>query len=145
MEKQLDYIFIDTSVFQSEAFFKKDGRISRLFNLAKEGRIAILMPEITRREWLKHFKDNTKQNFTEILKKASYIGTDESESFVYDQKKMEKSYDNMVEQSFKHHLVQAKVIIIPISYAKINLESIIDKYFNKEKPFGIKFLHFELE
>lgn len=137
MEKQLDYIFIDTSVFQSEAFFKKDGRISRLFNLAKEGRIAILMPEITRREWLKHFKDNTKQNFTEILKKASYIGTDESESFVYDQKKMEKSYDNMVEQSFEHHLVQANVIIISISYAKNNLESIIDKYFNKEKPFGI--------
>lgn len=47
------YVFIDTSVFQEEGFFKPSGKVSKLFNLAENGKLNILMPEITRQEWLK--------------------------------------------------------------------------------------------
>ena len=50
------YVFIDTSVFQEEGFFKPSGKVSKLFNLAENGKLNILMPEITRQEWLKHYK-----------------------------------------------------------------------------------------
>ena len=54
------YVFIDTSVFQEEGFFKPSGKVSKLFNLAENGKLNILMPEITRQEWLKHYKQNAK-------------------------------------------------------------------------------------
>ena len=41
------YVFIDTSVFQEEGFFKPSGKVSKLFNLAENGKLNILMPEIT--------------------------------------------------------------------------------------------------
>lgn len=47
MNKVLDYIFIDTSVFIQERFFKESGRINKLFKLAKDGYICILLPVIT--------------------------------------------------------------------------------------------------
>ena len=41
------YVFIDTSVFQEEGFFKPSGKVSKLFNLAENGKLNILMPEIS--------------------------------------------------------------------------------------------------
>lgn len=73
MDKPFDYIFIDTSVFQSEAYFKKSGAVSRLFDLAEKGWIKVLMPEITEREWLKHFTEATFLRFTDIDKKATLM------------------------------------------------------------------------
>ena len=36
------YVFIDTSVFQEEGFFKPSGKVSKLFNLAENGKLNIL-------------------------------------------------------------------------------------------------------
>lgn len=33
------YVFIDTSVFQEEGFFKPSGKVSKLFNLAEKRQI----------------------------------------------------------------------------------------------------------
>ena len=49
LQKPIDYVFIDTSVFMREAYFKKTGAVSRLFELAANGWIRVLMPEIARR------------------------------------------------------------------------------------------------
>ena len=48
MKKPFDYVFIDTCVFMRESYFKKSGAVARLFVLAEQGWIKILMPEIAR-------------------------------------------------------------------------------------------------
>ena len=70
----IDTIFIDTSVFISESYFKSTGRVSKLFDLAKQGYIRILLPVITEKEWLKHFQTETKLVFPDLGRKLSLIG-----------------------------------------------------------------------
>ena len=71
----IDTIFIDTSVFKKEAFFKPTGRVAKLFDLAKQGYIRILLPIITEIEWLKHFQEATQLEFPDIERKLSIIGS----------------------------------------------------------------------
>ena len=139
MEKPFDYIFIDTSVFQSESFFKKSGGVSRLFNLSEKGWIRILLPEIAKREWFKHFKQFTSLKFTEVEKKATLMGnTKDVDVFVEAHNGLVSSYDSLVEKTFNEHLKRANVIILPISFTCDTLASVVDKYFKQEKPFGGK-------
>ena len=53
--KKRTHIFIDTSVFQAEGFSQGIDRVSKLFDLAAKGHLTILLPEITKEEWRKHF------------------------------------------------------------------------------------------
>lgn len=139
MEKPLDYIFIDTCVFKSESYFKKNGGVGRLFNLAEQGWIKILMPDIARREWLRHFKESTYLKFAEVEKKASIMGnTKNVDAFVETHKKLVADYDKLVERTFEEHLGRARVFLIPTSYVCDKLETVVDKYFAKQKPFGDK-------
>ena len=68
------YIFIDTAAFKSGSYFKPSGRISKLFNLAEQERLHILLPEITREEWLKHFKQDASLPCEDFIRKASLLG-----------------------------------------------------------------------
>ena len=139
MKKPFDYVFIDTCVFMRESYFKKSGAVARLFVLAEQGWIKILMPEIAQREWYKHFKDATSVKFTEIEKKASIIGnTGDINAFVDSHAKLVASYDSIVSESFDKQIERAGVIIIPTSYACDTLETVVDRYFKQEKPFGTK-------
>ena len=139
MNKPFDYIYIDTCVFIRESFFKKSGGVSRLFDLAEKGWIKILMPEIAKREWLKHFEEKTFLKFEEVEKKAVLMGnTTCSNKFVKSHKELTASYNKLVRTTFDNHLKRADVVIIPTSYANDTLESVVDRYFNKEKPFGGK-------
>lgn len=139
MTKTLDYIFIDTCVFIRESIFKKSGGVSRLFDLAEQGWIKILMPEIAKREWFKHFEDKTFLKFEEVEKKAVLMGnTNNANEFVKSHKELTASYETLVRNSFEEHLKRAGVVIIPTSYANDTLESVVDRYFKKEKPFGDK-------
>lgn len=139
MIKPFDYIFIDTCVFIREAFFKKSGCVSRLFDLAEQGWIKILMPEIAKREWLKHFKEKTFLKFEEVEKKAVLMGnTNIANEFVKSHKELTASYDALIQTTFDDHLKRADVVMIPTSYANDTLESVVDRYFKKEKPFGGK-------
>lgn len=139
MDIPFDYIYIDTCVFRKESFFKKSGGVARLFDLAEQGWIKILMPEIAQREWLNHFKEVTFLKFAEVEKKATLMGnTNEADAFVEAHKKLIGSYDNLVEKTFDEHLKRAQVITISTSYACDTIEAVVDKYFAKEKPFGGK-------
>lgn len=139
MIKPFDYIYIDTCVFIREAFFKKSGGVSRLFDLAEKGWIKVLMPEIAKREWLKHFVEKTFLKFEEVEKKAILMGnTANANEFVESHNELTASYDALVKTTFDDHLKRADVVIIPTSYANDTLESVVDRYFKKEKPFGGK-------
>lgn len=67
MSKLLDHIFIETSVLQQESFFKDTSCVTKLLNLAEQGYICILLPVITEKEWLKHFKENSTIQNTQNL------------------------------------------------------------------------------
>ena len=137
LQKPIDYVFIDTSVFKRESYFKNTGLVSRLFELAANGWIRVLMPEIAKKEWSKHYKEAMHLKFEELDRKATLMGnTEEVCDFVNKHKVLTAVYETIIEKSFEKHLHKADVKIIPISYAQDSLASVIEKYFAKEKPFG---------
>ena len=129
-----DIIFIDTSVFKSESYFKKSGRVSKLFKLAADGRLHILLPEITRIEWLKHYQNGAKLPCIEFQRRAELMG---------DTTRIEKALtvisaidpSTIIEESLSDYLVKSKVQIIGYDYCK-DVAGVFGKYFAKEKPFG---------
>lgn len=139
MEKPLDYIYIDTSIFRSKSYFKQSEAVYRLFELAEEGWIIILMPEIAKREWFKHFKETTTLRFEEVERKATLMGnTKDANEFTSKHKELVESYDDLVKSTFEYHIDRAHVNVLTTSYICDTLPGVIDKYFNVEKPFGPK-------
>lgn len=139
LQKPINYVFIDTSVFKREAYFKKTGGVSRLFELAANGWIRVLMPEIARREWWKHYSEAMRINFDEVERKAVLMGnTKEAGELVKAHKTIAKSYETLISESFEKHLLYACVEVLPNSYAQDTFDKVVDKYFAKEKPFGNK-------
>lgn len=135
----IDTIFIDTSVFQKEAYFKSTGRVSKLFDLAKQGYIRILLPVITEKEWFKHFMEGAKFEFPDFGRKLSVIGSNKQvDEFLkrYSELKSSIDFDDELKKSFKRHVNGLGVERIDYSYFEDRLEIVFDKYFKKEKPFG---------
>lgn len=130
------YVFIDTSVFQEEGFFKPSGKVSKLFNLAENGKLNILMPEITRQEWLKHYKQNAKLPCKEFKRKAELLG---DTSKIRDAINIIDSIDSeaLIEESLSEHIKKSRVNVIGYDYCR-DVESVFEKYFKQEKPFGAK-------
>lgn len=137
MKTPLDYIFIDTCVFFKSPYFKQEGNVARLFEYAEQGILNILMPEITRREWLKHYKEACSLKFDTADKKATLMGnTVEIEDFVKAYKEFIGKCNPIVESVFEKHLEKARVINIPTEYAGDLIKDVFEKYFAVEKPFG---------
>lgn len=142
MNLPLDYIFIDTSVFQQECFFKETGRVSKLFKLAKDGYIRILLPVITEKEWLKHFREQAGFNLKkskEIERKLELLGHNESASeFLKHYNILLDSFDvsREIEKNFKMYISYDGVIKIDYSFFEDAIAGVFDKYFKQEKPFG---------
>ena len=135
----IDTIFIDTSVFISEGYFKSTGRVSKLFDLAKQGYIRILLPVITEKEWLKHFQTETKLVFPDLGRKLSLIGPNKRvDQFLeqYSELKLYIDFDDEVRKSFDKYVNGPGVIRIDYSYFEDRLSVVFQKYFKQEKPFG---------
>lgn len=142
MDQPLDYIFIDTSVFQQERFFKETGRVSKLFKLAKDGYIRILLPIITEKEWLKHFREQAELNLKsrEIERKLELLGHNEPASkFLKQYNTLLDSFDvpREIEKIFKMNISHDGVIKIDYSFFVDTTAGVFDKYFKQEKPFGV--------
>ena len=100
LQKPIDYVFIDTSVFKRESYFKNTGLVSRLFELAANGWIRVLMPEIAKKEWSKHYKEAMHLKFEELDRKATLMGnTEEVCDFVNKHKVLTAAYETIVEKS----------------------------------------------
>lgn len=141
MDQSLDYIFIDTSVFQQECFFKETGRVSKLFKLAKDGYIHVLLPIITEKEWLKHFRGQAELNLKsrEIERKLELLGHNGSASeFLKQYNALLDSFDvsREIEKNFKMNISHDGVIKIDYSFFEDATAGVFDKYFKQEKPFG---------
>lgn len=141
MNLPLDYIFIDTSVFQQEQFFKETGRVSKLFKLAEEGYVRILLPIITENEWLKHLKEQAGLNIkiSEVKRKLALLGQNEATSeFLNKYESLLDSYSSLeeIEKVFKEKITNKGIIRIDYSFFEDVTAEVFKKYFKQEKPFG---------
>lgn len=141
MARLLDHIFIDTSVLQQESFFKETSCVSKLLTLAEKGYIRILLPIITEKEWLKHFKENSdpKLKIVEAERKLSLFGNNKkADDFIKNLQTIISSYDfeREAESVFNEKINNAGIIRIDYQQFENSLKDVFEKYFNQEKPFG---------
>lgn len=124
------YVFIDTSVFQEEGFFKPSGKVSKLFNLAENGKLNILMPEITRQEWLKHYKQNAKLPCKEFKRKAELLG---DTSKIRDAINIIDSIDSeaLIEESLSEHIKNPELMLLDMIIAEM-LRAFLRNILNKK-------------
>ncbi len=137
MDKPLDNIFIDTSVLMKESYFKETGRVAKLFNLASKGYIKILLPIITKREWIKHLTEATFLKFDEVGRKTQLLGKIAGTSELVEKFELLLSdYSKLVENSMHVQLSRANVIEIDYPFFMDTIPDVFEKYFNQSKPFG---------
>lgn len=129
MEK--DFVFVDTSVFCKANYFVKDGTISHLFQLHDKGRILLLMPTITKREVQKNYRQDLVEQFDKLsrLHKLKNIET-------YNLPVMNKD-DICKEVNCKISEMMNHVCELDYSYCQ-DVETIFEKYFEREYPFAGK-------
>lgn len=141
MEQPLDHIFIDTSVFQQECFFKETGRVSKLLKLAKAGYLRILLPVITEKEWLEHFREQAELNVKsrDLERKLALLGQNEAASdFLRQYQALLDSFDSRreIEKTFRENTDHDGVIRIDYPFFEDVTAEVFDRYFRQEKPFG---------
>ena len=137
MDRIIDYVFIDTSVLMQESYFKSTSRIAQLFDLASKGYIKILLPIITKQEWIKHIKESTYIKFDDVKRKLQLLGNLPNVlKFVDDFEKSTSTYANIVVDSIDTQILNGKVEVIDYSFFSDTLSDVFDKYFKKTKPFG---------
>lgn len=129
MEK--DYVFVDTSVFCKANYFVKDGTISHLFQLHDKGRIILLMPTITKREVQKHYKQDLVEQFDKFSRLHKLKNIE-----VYNLPVMNKD-DIFEEVNCKISEMMNHVCELDYSYCQ-DVESVFEKYFEKQYPFAGK-------
>lgn len=130
------HIFIDTSVFQSEGFLKESSRVSKLFDLAAKGHLTILLPEITKEEWRKHFCEASIIPVDEFKRRAMIMGNPDELSKALE---IVSAIDceSVSKMALDSTIAKAKVQIVGYDYCN-DVEGVFKKYFNGEKPFGKK-------
>lgn len=131
-----DIVFIDTNVFVSENYFLEDNSINRLLNLAQDGYISILWPEIAYNEVKAHFVRDMEHSFKQVCGKEYKVLRNHPAFLKYCQngsKEVKKKALELLE-NFK---IKSNAYIIPFSYCD-NVKDVFEKYFDKKKPFGIE-------
>lgn len=130
----MDYIYIDTSIFESDNFLE-GSRINSILELSEEGYIRIVLPAVTYNEIKNRIRKGTKEAFdglrnkTRILRNAPSIKTYFSD---IDTLKVEAELIKV----FEERISKAKSIIIP--YPTINIEDVFENYYENKFPFGKK-------
>lgn len=128
------YIFIDTSALKYESYFKPSGRISKIFNLASQKRLQILLPEITKAEWLKHLRQDANLPCEDFIRKASLLGDTRRLDEII--KAIESIDTNVIiEESLAEQIDKANILAIGYDYCT-DVKGVFEKYFKQEKPFG---------
>lgn len=137
--KNMDIIFIDTSVFEENNFLESH-RINQILKLGEERYIKIILPEITKREIVNRLRKNVTdavvsfkkyRDGTRILRNAPSLNEkfepiNEAECIL--------EIENIITERFNIANIEI------IEYPTLNIGIVFSKYFNKELPFseGIK-------
>lgn len=129
-----DLVFIDTSIFIEENFFAKDNRINSLMKLAKDGRIRIVMPEITRQEVIKHLKSGIREAWKAFNRDCSIL-RNHPDVDNWRKTTNEKTETERALALFDAFLATAKVKVLNYTYCS-DIDKVFNEYFDRQKPFG---------
>lgn len=129
MEK--DFVFVDTSVFCKANYFVKDGTISHLFQLHDKGRILLLMPTITKREVQKNYRQDLVEQFDKLSRLHKLKNIEAYNLPVMNKDDICKEVNCKISEMMNH------VCELGYSYCQ-DVETIFEKYFEREYPFAGK-------
>lgn len=129
MEK--DFVFVDTSVFCKANYFVKDGTISHLFQLHDKGRILLLMPTITKREVQKNYRQDLVEQFDKLSRLHKLKNIEAYNLPVMNKDDICKEVNCKISEMMNH------VYELDYSYCQ-DVETIFEKYFEREYPFAGK-------
>lgn len=129
-----DIVFVDTSVFIAENFFAPSNRINAVAKLAKERKIRLVMPEITRQEIYKHIKSAVRQSW-KAFNKDSRIFRNSTDVDKWRKDTNEKIETDRIIGLFEKFLVETHTRILDYSYCT-DAEMVFTNYFQHLKPFG---------
>lgn len=137
MTKKLrtSHIFLDTEVFISANFQFNSGNLNRLKELSKNGKISIHLTDITKREVEANIEKNVRQTSNSIdrIKKEIKILRNVSSYqpvFYFNKKEVR----NELIQQFHDFLSLTGTNIFLTK--DVSVESVFEKYFNQQPPFG---------
>ncbi len=133
----MDYIFLDTSIFVKENFLE-GGRIRELMKLSEERKINIVMTKITIEEVKVRFKKQIKKALEEFGKFKNNYDNIVLKNDIHGKDIFQRLYDKPISEKFNSDLdellLRSNVIII--DYSEINVEPIFEKYFKGQYPFN---------
>lgn len=135
----MDNVFIDTSVYE-EGQFVASGILKTLINEASDGRIRILLPEITEREVLRHIRKRVSEDKTRLVEKLLQSVLKEIPSVkskIEELRKLVKDAEPEIEKRFLDNVTKSRTVRIPLQQ-DIDLQSILDSYFERRAPFSEK-------
>lgn len=134
----MEYIFIDTCIYQEGQFFAS-GKLRTLFDAAKEGRICILLPDITEREVLAHIEEQMNAEHEKLKRQASSMlkHLEPLCKKLEEAVKLSATAATDMKERFLSQLKTAKVCRIPLQ-ENLDLKAIVDAYFRKDPPFSQK-------
>lgn len=106
----MDNVFIDTSVYE-EGQFVASGILKTLINEATDGRIRILLPEITEREVLRHIQKRVSEDKTRLVERLLQSVLKEIPSVkdkIEELRKMVKDAESEIEKTILGQCYQVK-------------------------------------
>ena len=134
------YLFIDTCEFRRLIFFFGKFKLSKIVELAKSGKIQLLINDITEREIQKHLLEKVKQTdkaIREFLGRAYFL--DAFAEFEEVRSKLEWLQDDLNRAAlnkFDKFLEETKAK--KVNFDEVNVAEIFTDYFSEKPPFGGK-------
>jgi len=128
-----DIVFIDTSIFISEHYFKKNNRLNLLAQLHDAGLIDFISTEITISEIQKHFVNDIQKLYSSIVNSSNEI----SEKGIDLSLNIDSKFDiqQLGINALKRFLQRTETYVI--QYSEItSVEPVFNKYFQQDPPFG---------
>ena len=133
-------IFIDTSVYEKESFYKGT-RIKTIFSAASMGRVRILMPDLTEHEVYKHLENKCDEhdgtNAIHKLENSLVNDLIKGKELIKGLKELKESLKDSILNLFSQELKDAGVLKIKTP-RDIDVLKIIDNYKNLRAPFSEK-------
>ena len=135
----IENVFIDTSVYE-EWHFIASGAIKTLISAGEEGRIRILLPEITEKEVLAHIRERSEDSKIKHIQKLDasiFKHLPEIKLTIEKLKEQAEDAADDITERFLENVDRSKTLRIPLQ-ENLDLGAIIDDYFNKKAPFSEK-------
>jgi len=131
------YLFLDTQVFDANAYDFQNKHFRQICALAESDDVCLLMPEITRREIELHIAAKAKDAYVALDKLRRYGFHKNLRVPPFDaiaKGTTEEAIRKELMEQFTEFCKEAKVTHLPAK--ELDLAAVLDDYFNQKPPFG---------